>query len=131
MEIGKSPVALPFLLRNRTLVMSDVKTKTEENKQRIRIKIRAYDHKVIDAATVTIIKTTERSGAEVLGPIPLPTEIRRYTVNRSTFIDKTSRDQYEMRIHKRLIDIINPTERTIDALMSLNLPAGVDVEIKM
>lgn len=111
--------------------MSDVKTKTEESKQRIRIKIRAYDHKIIDAATVTIIKTTERSGAEVLGPIPLPTEIRRYTVNRSTFIDKKSRDQYEMRIHKRLIDILNPTERTIDALMSLNLPAGVDVEIKM
>ncbi len=103
----------------------------EESKQRIRIKIRAYDHKIIDAATVTIIKTTERSGASVLGPIPLPTEIRRYTVNRSTFIDKTSRDQYEMRIHKRLIDILNPTERTIDALMSLNLPAGVDIEIKM
>lgn len=100
-------------------------------KQRIRIKIRAYDHKVIDSATQTIIKTAERSGAEVLGPVPLPTEIKRYTVNRSTFIDKQSRDQYEMRVHKRLIDIINPTERTIDALMSLNLPAGVDIEIKM
>lgn len=112
--------------------MSDAKTKTAEAPaQRIRIKIRAYDHKVIDAATVTIIKTTERSGAQVIGPIPLPTEMRRYTVNRATFIDKTSRDQYEMRIHKRLIDIMNPTERTIDALMSLNLPAGVDVEIKM
>ncbi|MEK9155219.1 MAG: 30S ribosomal protein S10, partial [Patescibacteria group bacterium] len=69
--------------------------------------------------------------AEVLGPVPLPTEIRRYTVNRSTFIDKQSRDQYEMRVHKRLIDIVSPTERTIDALMSLNLPAGVDIEIKM
>lgn len=108
------------------------KTKKEEEKQsRIRIKIRAYDHKVIDSATVTIIKTAERSGASVQGPVPLPTERRRYTVNRSTFIDKTSRDQYEMRIHKRLIDIVNPTERTIDALMSLNLPAGVDIEIKM
>ncbi|MFA5946485.1 MAG: 30S ribosomal protein S10 [Patescibacteria group bacterium] len=112
--------------------MADKEKKTEgEKEQRIRIKIRAYDHKVIDAATVTIIKTAERSGANVLGPVPLPTERRRYTVNRSTFIDKQSRDQYEMRIHKRLIDIMNPTERTIDALMSLNLPAGVDIEIKM
>jgi small subunit ribosomal protein S10 len=99
--------------------------------QRIRIKIRAYDHKIIDAATATIVKTAERSGATVIGPVPLPTEMRRYTVNRSTFVHKTSRDQYEMRIHKRLIDIVNPTSSTIDALMTLNLPAGVDVEIKM
>ena len=111
--------------------MTDATKTKEEVKPRIRIKIRAYDHKIIDTATVTIIKTAERSGAEVLGPVPLPTECRRYTVNRSTFIDKTSRDQYEMRIHKRLIDIMSPTERTIDALMSLNLPACVDVEIKM
>jgi small subunit ribosomal protein S10 len=111
--------------------MTDVVKGKEDVKQRIRIKIRAYDHKVIDTATQTIIKTAERSGAEVLGPVPLPTEVRRFTVNRSTFIDKRSRDQYEMRVHKRLIDIISPTERTIDALMSLNLPAGVDIEIKM
>lgn len=111
--------------------MTDAAKTKEDVKQRIRIKIRAYDHKVIDTATQTIIKTAERSGAEVLGPVPLPTEIRRFTVNRSTFIDKQSRDQYEMRVHKRLIDIVNPTERTIDALMSLNLPAGVDIEIKM
>lgn len=111
--------------------MTDATKTKEDVKQRIRIKIRAYDHKVIDTATQTIIKTAERSGAEVLGPVPLPTEIRRFTVNRSTFIDKQSRDQYEMRVHKRLIDIVNPTERTIDALMSLNLPAGVDIEIKM
>jgi len=112
--------------------MSESAKKTQDQKeQRIRIKIRAYDHKVIDAATVTIIKTAERSGASIIGPVPLPTERRRYTVNRSTFIDKTSRDQYEMRVHKRLIDIVNPTERTIDSLMSLNLPAGVDIEIKM
>lgn len=97
---------------------------------RIRIKIRAYDHKIIDQATETIIKTAERSGANVIGPIPLPTEKRKYTVNRSTFVHKDSREQYEMRVHKRLIDITNPTERTIDSLMSLNLPAGVDVEIK-
>lgn len=111
--------------------MTDATKVKEDIKQRIRIKIRAYDHKVIDSATQTIIKTAERSGAQVLGPVPLPTEIRRFTVNRSTFIDKQSRDQYEMRVHKRLIDIVSPTERTIDALMSLNLPAGVDIEIKM
>ena len=111
--------------------MTDATKTKEDVKQRIRIKIRAYDHKVIDTATQTIIKTAERSGAEVLGPVPLPTEIRRFTVNRSTFIDKQSRDQYEMRVHKRLIDIMNPNPKTIDALMNLNLPAGVDVEVKM
>lgn len=102
-----------------------------ETKQRIRIKIRAYDHKIIDTATETIVKTVERSGAKVLGPIPLPTERRRYTVNKSTFVHKTSRDQYEMRVHKRLIDIMNPSEGVVDSLMSLNLPSGVDIEIKM
>jgi small subunit ribosomal protein S10 len=111
--------------------MAEATKTTEDVKQRIRIKIRAYDHKIIDSATQTIIKTAERTGASVLGPVPLPTEKRRYTVNKSTFVHKTSRDQYEMRVHKRLIDIMNPSESTIDSLMSLNLPAGVDVEIKM
>ena len=101
-----------------------------EEKARIRIKIRAYDHKIIDSATQTIMKTAERSGAVVIGPVPLPTEKPKYTVNRSTFVHKDSRDQYEMRVHKRIIDITDPTEKTIDSLMSLNLPAGVDVEIK-
>ena len=109
--------------------MSEEKTKTVE-KTRIRIKIRAYDHKIIDQATETILKTVERSGAHVIGPIPLPTQKRKYTVNRSTFVHKDSREQYETRVHIRLIDITDPTEKTIDALMSLNLPAGVDVEIK-
>lgn len=102
-----------------------------ETKQRIRIKIRAYDHKLIDVACETIMKTAQRTGAIILGPVPLPTEKRRYTVNKSTFVHKTSRDQFEMRIHKRLIDIMNPSESTMDSLMTLNLPAGVDVEIKM
>jgi len=100
-------------------------------KSRIRIKIRAYDNKIIDQSAKTIIETAERTGASVLGPIPLPTEKRRYTVNRSTFVHKDARDQFEMRTHKRLIDILEPTPKTIDALMTLNLPAGVDVEIKM
>lgn len=103
----------------------------EEEVQRIRIKIRAYDHKIIDQAGRTIIEVAERTGASVCGPIPLPTEKRKYTVNRSTFVHKDAREQYEMRTHKRLIDIIGPTNRTVDALMGLSLPAGVDVEIKM
>ncbi|MBU4315033.1 30S ribosomal protein S10 [Patescibacteria group bacterium] len=106
-------------------------TETKDQKARIRIKIRAYDHKLIDTASETIIKTVKRSGADAVGPVPLPTEMRRYTVNRSTFVHKKSRDQYEMRIHKRLIDIVNPGETTVESLMSLNLPSGVDIEIKM
>ena len=98
---------------------------------RVRIKIRAYDHKIIDQATKTIIETAERSGAKVVGPVPLPTEKKKWTVNRSTFVHKNAREQFEMRIHKRIVDIMDPNAKTIDALTSLNLPAGVDVEIKM
>lgn len=107
------------------------KVKEEESKARIRIKIRAYDHKVIDQSAKQIIEAAQRYGSEVCGPIPLPTEIRKYTVNRSTFVHKDSREQYEMRVHKRLIDIFNPNPKVTDALTSLNLPAGVDIEIKM
>ena len=101
------------------------------DKQRIRIKIKAYDHKIIDQSTKTIIETAKRSGAAVIGPIPLPTEKKKYTVMSSTFVHKDSRDQYEMRTHKRLLDIVEPTGKTVDSLMNLNLPAGVDIEIKM
>lgn len=108
------------------------KTKSEEEpRQRIRIRIRAYDNKIIDQSTRTIIETALRSGATVRGPVPLPTERTKYTVNRSTFVHKDSRDQYEMRVHKRLVDIYDPTPKTIESLTNLNLPAGVDVEIKM
>lgn len=108
--------------------------KDEENndfKQKIRIKIKAFDHKIIDQSTRTIIETAERSGASIFGPIPLPTEKKKYTVNRSTFVHKDARDQYEMRIHKRLVDIVDPSAKTIEELTNLSLPAGVDVEIKM
>jgi len=101
------------------------------DKQRIRIKIKAYDHKIIDQSTKTIIETAKRTGATVIGPIPLPTEKKKYTVMSSTFVHKDARDQFEMRTHKRLLDIIEPTSQTIDSLMNLNLPAGVDIEIKM
>ena len=100
-------------------------------KSRIRIKIKAYDHKLIDQSAKQIVDTAKRSGAMITGPIPLPTEKTKYTVLRSTFVHKDSREQFEMRVHKRLIDINDPTPRTIDSLTNLNLPAGVDVEIKM
>lgn len=100
-------------------------------KSRIRIKIKAYDHKLIDQSAKQIVDTAKRSGAQITGPIPLPTEKTKYTVLRSTFVHKDSREQFEMRVHKRLIDINDPTPKTIDSLTNLNLPAGVDVEIKM
>ncbi|MFH1661496.1 MAG: 30S ribosomal protein S10 [Candidatus Falkowbacteria bacterium] len=107
------------------------KQKENDFKQRIRIKIKAFDHKIIDQSTKIIIDTAERSGAQIFGPIPLPTAKKKYTVNKSTFVHKNARDQYEMRIHKRLVDIIDPSAKTIESLTSLSLPAGVDVEIKM
>ncbi|MBT5016382.1 30S ribosomal protein S10 [Candidatus Peregrinibacteria bacterium] len=100
-------------------------------KQRIRIKIKAFDHKVIDDTTRLIIETAERTGAVISGPIPLPTKIEKFTVNKSTFVHKTSREQFEIRTHKRLLDINESTPKTIEALSGLSLPAGVDIEIKM
>jgi small subunit ribosomal protein S10 len=107
------------------------KTREEQEEQRLRIRVRAYDHKILDTCIRQIVETAERYGAEIAGPIPLPTEIRRYTVNRSTFVHKNAREQFEMRVHKRLIDIMNPVPKIIDALTNLNLPAGVDIEVKM
>lgn len=104
--------------------------KEKETKQKIRIKIQAYDHKLIDQSAKQIVETANRYGVAVLGPLPLPTAIHKVTVNRSTFVHKDARDQYEMRVHKRLIEIINPGPRVIDALMELSLPAGVDIQIK-
>jgi small subunit ribosomal protein S10 len=103
----------------------------EQGKPKIRIRLRAYDHKVIDNSTKQIVDVALRNGAEVSGPVPLPTETHKYTVNRSSFIHKDAREQFEMRVHKRLIDILNPNPKVIDALMNLTLPAGVDIEIKM
>jgi len=99
--------------------------------QRIRIRLKAYDHKVLDQSTKQIVETGQRTGSAIKGPIPLPTDIRKYTVLRSRFIDKDSREQFEMRTHKRLIDVLEPNPRTVDALMRLNLPAGVEIEIKL
>ncbi|MBM3257700.1 MAG: 30S ribosomal protein S10 [Candidatus Nealsonbacteria bacterium] len=103
----------------------------EEAKSKIRIKLRAFDHKVIDNSARQIIEVALRYGAQTLGPVPLPTEIHKQTVNRSSFVHKDAREQFELRVHKRLIDIMSPSQKVIDALMNLNLPAGVDIEIKM
>jgi len=103
----------------------------EEVKPKLRIKLRAYDNKVVDNSAKQIIEVVNRYGVKFLGPVPLPTEINKYTVNRSSFVHKDSREQFEIRTHKRLIDILEPNPKVIEALQSLNLPAGVDIEIKM
>lgn len=99
--------------------------------QNIRIRLKAFDHRILDASTKEIVNTARRTGADVRGPIPLPTRIEKYTVNRSPHVNKKSREQFEMRTHKRILDIVDPTPQTVDALMKLDLAAGVDVEIKL
>lgn len=113
------------------MAVKQKKEVVEEQQQKLRIKVRAYEHKILDTSVKQIVDTVRRYDSEIAGPIPLPTEIRKYTVNRSTFVDKNSREQFEMRIHKRLIDILNPNPKLIDALTNLNLPAGVDIEVKL
>lgn len=112
-----------------------VKKKVAEVKEivkpKIRIKLRSYDHKILDNSARQIIEVLERYGAKIAGPVPLPTEIHKYTVNRSTFVHKDSREQFEIRIHKRLIDVFDLNQRIIEALQNINLPAGVDIELKM
>ena len=99
--------------------------------QRIRIRLKAFDHRLIDSSTQEIVETARRTGAQVKGPIPLPTKMERFTVLISPHVNKDARDQYELRTHKRLMDIVDPTDKTVDALMKLELPAGVDVQIKL
>lgn len=109
------------------------KAKTTEKSEvipKLRIKLRAYDHKVIDKSAEQIVDMVLRCGVQVSGPVPLPIEKNKFTVNRSTFVHKTSREQFEMRVHKRLIDILNPNQKVVDSLKTLTLPAGVDTEIK-
>ncbi len=107
------------------------KEKEAEVEQKLRIRVQAYDHKILDASIKQIVDTALRYGAEVVGPVPLPTNIKKYTVNRSSFVHKNAREQFEMRVHKRLIDILNPSAKIIDSLTNLSLPAGVDIEVKM
>ena len=120
----------------RSLTMAEAKKSTKKaessaNKQRIRIRLKAYDHKVIDQSAKQIVDTALRTGANISGPIPLPTKRTLYTVVKSPHVYKKGREQFEMRVHKRLIDVLDPTPKTIDSLMNLSLPAGCDAEIKM
>ncbi|KAB8142179.1 30S ribosomal protein S10 [Chloroflexia bacterium SDU3-3] len=100
-------------------------------KQKVRIRLKAYDHKILDQSARQIVEAAERTGALVAGPVPLPTKVEKFSVIRSAFIDKDSQEQFEIRTHKRLIDVLDPSQQTINALMKLNLPAGVDIEIKL
>jgi small subunit ribosomal protein S10 len=100
-------------------------------KNKIRIRLKAYDHRVLDQSAQRIVETAERTGARVVGPVPLPTRLERFTVMRGPFIDKDAQEHFEIRTHKRLIDVLDPDSKTIDTLMRLNLPAGVDIEIKI
>lgn len=120
-----------FFKEMPTKKKSATTAKEKELKAKLRIKLRAYDYKVIDNSAKQIVETALRYGSEVLGPVPLPTEIKKYTVNRSTFVHKNAREQFEMRVHKRLIDILGPNQDMIEALTNLTLPAGVDIEIKI
>jgi small subunit ribosomal protein S10 len=117
-KVAKAPKATP-------------KAKKVADVQKLRIRVRAYESKVLDASVKQIIDTARRFEAVILGPIPLPTEIKRYTVNRASFIYKDAREQFEMRVHKRLIDIVNPNAKLIEALTNLSLPSGVDIDVKM
>ena len=121
-EADKSPVA-------RTPRAKKAKTVSEV--PHLRIRVRAYEHKILDASLKQIMDTAARYDVEVHGPVPLPTEIKKYTVNRASFIDKNSREQFEMRVHKRLIDIINPNPKVIEALTNMSLPSGVNIDVKM
>ena len=108
-----------------------MKGKGTTAKQKIRIRLKAYDHRLLDQSARQIVEAAERTGAAVVGPVPLPTKIEKFCVIRSPFIDKDSREQFEIRTHKRLIDVLDPSPKTIDTLMRLSLPAGVDIEIKL
>mgnify|MGYP003418319102 FL=1 len=120
-------------IATKTATKKAVKAKATkaQDTQKLRIRVRAYESKVLDASVKQIIDTARRSEAIILGPIPLPTEIKRYTVNRSSFIYKDAREQFEMRVHKRLVDIVNPNAKLIEALTNLSLPSGVDIDVKM
>lgn len=117
-------------MTTKKTVKKEKKTK-EEGVVRLRIRVRAYENKILDASVKQIIDTALRYDAKVVGPIPLPTEIKKYTVNRASFVYKNAREQFEVRTHKRVIDILNPNQKTIEALTNLSLPSGVDIDVKM
>lgn len=117
--------------KNSIKIPKNVKGKSEDGKVVLRIRVRAYDSKILDVSVKQIIDTALRYEGEVLGPIPLPTEIKKYTVNRASFVYKNAREQFEIRVHKRLIDIINPNPKIVESLTNLSLPSGVDIDVKL
>jgi small subunit ribosomal protein S10 len=129
-KIKTSKPATSKTAKIRAVKVSDKKDKTE-SKVVLRIRVRAYESKILDSSIKQIMDTATRYDAQIIGPVPLPTEIKKYTVNRSSFIYKNTREQFEVRVHKRLIDIINPNAKTIEALTNLSLPSGVDIDVKM
>jgi small subunit ribosomal protein S10 len=108
-----------------------VKSPKTGDQNKLRIRLRAYEHKILDMSIKQIMDVAERYEAQVLGPVPLPTDIKKYTVNRATFVYKDAREQFEMRIHKRMLDIVNPSQKLVEALTNLTLPSGVDIDVKM
>ncbi len=126
----KKPIARKKIVDKDTDTVA-VKETAESVIPKLRIKLKAYDHKIIDNSVKQIIDIANRYGAQVVGPVPLPTEVLKYTVNRSTFVHKNAREQFEMRVHKRIIDILSPNQEIIEALRDLNLPSGVDISIKI
>lgn len=130
-EKKRRAVKSPAAKTKRISKVSSQKEKKGEEKVILRIRVRAYESKVLDASIKQIIDTAIRYDAQIVGPVPLPTEIKKYTVNRSAFIYKNTREQFEIRAHKRLIDIINPNAKTVEALTNLTLPSGVDIDVKM
>ena len=131
LECVSKASALDWSLKLYLGVASAFRNSGDMDRQNIRIRLKAFDHRVLDHSTREIVNTAKRTGATVRGPIPLPTLIEKFTVNRSPHVDKKSREQFEIRTHKRVLDIVDPTPQTVDALMKLDLSAGVDVEIKL
>lgn len=130
MPATKKPITKKKPIKKDTETVA-VKETAESAMPKLRIKLKAYDHKIIDNSVKQIIDIANRSGVTVVGPVPLPTEVLKYTVNRSTFVHKNAREQFEMRVHKRIIDILSPNQEIIEALRDLNLPSGVDITIKI
>jgi small subunit ribosomal protein S10 len=134
-KIKKPKVAKPAVLKKAAKISSKkdkaARTGVDKDNVVLRIRVRAYESKIIDASVKQIMDTATRYDAIIVGPVPLPTEIKKYTVNRSAFIYKNAREQFEIRVHKRLIDIVNPSPKTIEALTNLSLPSGVDIDVKM
>ena len=130
---GAKAVKSPKIPKPKTPKESKIKAEKKDQSEKVvlRIRVRAYESKILDASVKQIMDTAVRYDAEIVGPVPLPTEIKKYTVNRSPFIYKNTREQFEIRVHKRLIDIINPNQKTMEALTNLSLPSGVDIDVKM